>query len=111
MRAAFIIALIAAAMLSASALAAAPAVKHAKVDDLGFAFTPGTLKIKRDTKVTWKWVDLGGVSHNIAVFKGPSKFHSGLKSSGTFTHLFLKPGKYTLYCTIHPTMRETVIVK
>jgi plastocyanin len=99
------------AALTTSALAGAPAVKHATVDVDGYAFTPATIKIKRGTKVVWKWVDGSDIQHDVRVLRGPSKFRSKLMPKGSYSHLFLKPGKYVLYCTIHTEMRETVIVK
>lgn len=99
------------AALTTSALAGAPPVKHATVDVDGYAFTPGTFTIKRGTKVVWKWVDGSDVNHNVHVLHGPSTFHSKLMHKGTYSHLFLRAGKYVLYCTLHPEMRETVIVK
>jgi hypothetical protein len=83
------------AALTTSALAGAPPVKHATVDVDGYA----------------KWVDGSDVNHNVHVLHGPSTFHSKLMAKGTYSHLFLKAGKYVLYCTLHPEMRETVIVK
>ena len=98
--------------LTASALAGAPPVKHATVDVDGYAFNPGTIKIKRGTKVIWKWFDGTDVRHDVHVLRGPVKFKSKLMAKGTYSHLFTRPGKYTLYCTIHPQiMREIVIVK
>jgi plastocyanin len=113
-----ICALVAAVMvvaLAAPALVSAAGtrpVKKAKVDDANFAFSPGKLKIKKGTKVVWTWVDLGGVAHNVTLLKGPGrKFHSATKGSGTYSHVFTKAGTYHLYCSIHPFMTETVVVK
>ncbi len=87
-------------------------VKKAKVDDANFAFAPAKLKIKRGTKVVWTWVDPGSVPHNVSLKSGPGKkFHSGTKASGTFSHVFRKAGTYHLYCSVHPWMTETVVVK
>jgi plastocyanin len=100
------------AALTTSALAGAPPVKHATVDVDGYAFSPGTLRIKPGTKVVWKWVDGSDVRHDVHVLRGPAKFHSKLIARGTYAHLFTKAGKYVLYCTVHPQiMRETVIVR
>ena len=102
-----------AAVAATSAFAGStPPVKRAKVDVDNYAYSPGALHIKRGTKVIWKWVNGSDVRHDIHVAKGPVKFHSKLQAKGTFTHLFNRPGKYVLVCTIHPLiMRETVIVK
>jgi plastocyanin len=97
--------------LAAPALASAPPVKHAKLDVDQFLFSPGTMHIKKGTKVVWKWVDGTDQKHNISVRRGPVKFHSRTKASGIFTHIFTKRGTYHLYCTLHPFMTETVVVK
>ena len=98
--------------LTASAPATTPPLKRASVDVDGYAFTPGTIRIKHGTKVVWKWFDGSDVRHDIRVLRGPVKFRSKLIAKGTYSHLFTKPGKYVLYCSIHPQiMRETVVVK
>jgi plastocyanin len=98
--------------LTASAPAGTPPIKHASVDVDGYALSPATIKVKRGTQVVWKWFDGSDVRHDIRVLRGPTKFKSKLIAKGTYTHLFTKPGKYVLYCSVHPQiMRETVIVK
>jgi plastocyanin len=92
--------------LAAPAGAAAPPVKHVQVGD--FFIKPGRLTVTRGTKVTWRWV---GGYHNVTVTRGPVKFHSASKASGTYSHLFLRRGTYHLECTIHSWMTETVVVK
>jgi plastocyanin len=108
---AVIVAALLVAGLATSAFAGTAPVKHAKVNDLGFAFQPGKLTVKKGTKVVWKWVNLAGIQHDIAVVKGPAKFRSKLIAHGTFSYLFVKKGTYVLHCTIHANMTETVLVK
>jgi plastocyanin len=104
-----VVALAAPALVSA---AGTRPVKKAKVDVDGFALKPGTLRIKKGTKVVWTWVDGHDVQHNVTLLKGPGKkFHSATKGSGTYSHVFTKAGTYHLYCSIHPFMTETVVVK
>ena len=60
-------------------------------------------------KVTWKWV--GRDMHNVAVSKGPVKFNSSFKKSGTYSRTMRKRGTYKIICTIHqPDMRMTLKV-
>ena len=99
------------AALATSALAGTAPVKSAQVNDGGYSFAPHRLVIKKGTKVVWKWVNGSTVLHNVAVLKGQVKFHSALKASGTFTHLFNRRGAYVLHCTLHTFMKETVVVK
>lgn len=100
-----------AAVLATSALAGSPPVKTAKLNDDGFSFAPGKLTVRKGTKVVWKWVNGSDIQHDVAVAKGPLKFRSKLQAKGTFSHLFAKKGTYVLHCTIHPFMKETVVVK
>jgi plastocyanin len=108
---AVIVAAVLVAGLATSAVAGTAPVKNAKVNDLNMAFAPGKLTVKKGTKVVWKWVNLAGIKHDVAVAKGPAKFKSKLIAKGTFSHLFTRKGTYLLHCTIHPWMTETVVVK
>jgi plastocyanin len=74
-----------------------------------FAFNPKTLTISRGSSVTWKWQ--GYFNHNVAVKSGPVKFRSRIQYKGAFSHTFLRAGTYHLYCTLHPSMKETVVVR
>jgi plastocyanin len=94
---------IAAAVLVPAALAA-PALavtKTVKVGDNWFvrSGTPTTVTVKKGTTVTWKWV--GDNPHNVTVVKGPVKFKSSTKSSGTFSKRMRRKGTYRLICTVH----------
>jgi plastocyanin len=63
-----------------------------------------TVTVKKGTKVTWRW--RGRDLHNLAVTKGPVKFHSSYKSSGSFSRTMRRAGTYTIICTIHqPDMK------
>jgi plastocyanin len=89
-----------------SAFAAAP--RQARVGD--FFLRPGTMVVKKWTRVTWKWH--GYLNHNVTVKKGPAKFHSRTQSGGSFSHRFTRRGTYFLYCTLHPTqMKEKIVVR
>ncbi len=87
---------------------ASPPAKTVKI--VNYAFRPGKLTIRKGTRVTWKWPG-GYMGHNVTVIKGPVKFHSATKASGTYAHVFTRSGTYHLYCTLHPSMTETIVVK
>jgi plastocyanin len=72
-------------------------------------FKPKRLKIVAGDKITFKWV--GSAQHDVKVKKGPQKFESKLKSSGKFSRVLREPGKYEIYCTIHPGMTMKVKAK
>jgi plastocyanin len=72
-------------------------------------FSVKRLTISRGTKVRWSW---GGVlNHNVTVKSGPSRFHSRTQVTGSYSHTFTKRGTYKLYCSIHPGMTMTVVVR
>lgn len=73
-----------------------------------FAFSPSSLTVSAGTAVTWK--NLDGEPHTVVSDQG--LFHSGgLDQNDSFTFKFDKPGTYGFICSIHPTMRGTIVVK
>src|SRR5918997_6309531 len=107
MRKLFIIGLLAA--LTGTLLAAAPALskrKTVEVDDDYFVAEgkPRTVTVKVNDTVVWEWE--GRNPHDVTVTRGPVKFHSRTKTSGTYTKKARRAGTYRIVCTIHrPDMR------
>jgi plastocyanin len=101
--------------LLAALVTAAPALskrKSVEVDDNYFVHKgkPPTVTVNRGDKVEWEWEGVN--KHNVTVQKGPVKFHSKTKSSGSFEKKLTEPGTYKIICTIHPpAMRMTLKVK
>ena len=93
-----------AAFGTATALAASSTVK---VEDS--FYSAKKLSISRGASVTWKWA--GALLHNVKVKSGPAKFGSGKLLKGTYSHRFTVRGTYKLYCTLHPDMTMTVVVR
>ena len=85
-------------VLAATALAA---TKTVKVGDNWFVRTSGTptVTVKKGDTVKWTWV--GDSAHNVVVTRGPVKFSSPVKSSGTYKRVMRRRGTYTIVCTIH----------
>ena len=55
------------------------------------------------------WVNGGVAPHTVTARDG--SFGSDLLASGDqFSRVFSEPGRYDLYCTIHPSMVQTVVV-
>ena len=104
MRKLLIVALIAAvsAVAASQALAASRSVK---VGDDYFIRkgSTRTVTVKKGTTVTWRF--RGSDLHNVAVTKGPVKFHSPYKDSGSFSKKMRRAGRYTIVCTIHSGMK------
>jgi plastocyanin len=76
-----------------------------------FAFNPSSLTVKTGTVVTW--VNNDGVTHTIVSDTGsPAPFSSDPVSPGaSYTVTFTQPGTYMYHCSIHPSMKGTIIVQ
>jgi plastocyanin len=89
---------VASAALAVPALAATRSVKVADDYFVRKGSVP-TVTVKKGTKVTWRWA--GREMHNVAVTKGPVKFRSSFKETGTYSKRVTRTGTYTIVCTIH----------
>jgi plastocyanin len=103
---------------NAATAGAAGKKKVVKVKVADDFYSPTKVKIRKGSKVKWKWDSTNGNPHNVTLRKGPKKvkkkkFRSATGSVGIkFNRKFKKPGTYKFYCTIHPTtMQMTVKVK
>jgi plastocyanin len=91
------------ALLAVPALAATRSVKVGDNYYVRKGSVP-TVTVKKGTTVTWRWA--GKEMHNVSVTKGPVKFRSSFKSSGTYSKRVTRTGTYTIVCTIHqPDMK------
>jgi plastocyanin len=73
---------------------------------VNFQFNPGTLTIKAGDTVEWKNND--SATHTI-VF---DNFKSGSVNQGdSYKHTFDTAGTFNYSCGIHPSMKETIVVK
>jgi plastocyanin len=86
------------AVLTATAMAATRSVK---VGDNYYVRSHGvpTVTVSKGTTVQWHFGT--GTPHTVTVSRGPAKFNSGVRSSGTFSKKLRKRGTYTIYCQIH----------
>jgi plastocyanin len=86
----------------------APAGVAAEVKVDNFSFSPATLTVAAGTTVTWTNRD--DIPHNVVstdkVFK--SKV---MDTDEKFSYTFTKAGSYSYFCSIHPHMTGTVVVK
>lgn len=74
-----------------------------------FAFSPSTLTIHVGDTVIWTNSD--SVSHSVRSDSG-SEINSALLGNGqTYSHTFAQAGTYTYHCSVHPSMKGTVIVE
>jgi plastocyanin len=92
----------------AFAVPALAATKTVQVKDN--KFVAKSITVSKGTTVKWVWK--GKAPHDVTVVKGPSKFRSSVKTSGSFSKKLTKAGTYQLVCTIHmPNMKMTIKVK
>ena len=71
-------------------------------------FTPSSVTIKAGDKVIWTNFD--GMQHTVVSDSG--LFDSGLLAKGiTFEYTFNGIGTFNYHCSVHPTMKGTIIVQ
>lgn len=95
-------------MTLASLTYAAPAPPSAAVEIGNFTFKNPVLTVKAGTIVTWTNGD--DIPHTIVSKDGVFK-SKVLDSGDKYSFTFAKPGQFGYYCSIHPHMTGTVIVK
>lgn len=98
-----------AAPAGASTVRVADNQKDRTVDIKNFAFVPATLTVPAGTRVVWTNRD--DEAHLVASTNGAFKASPAMDTNDTFAMVFDKPGTYAYFCTIHPMMRGTVVVK
>lgn len=75
-----------------------------------FTFSPKVLTVAVGTKVTWTNKD--DEPHTVVNAGSPPAFKSAaLDSDDSFSFTFTQPGTYQYFCSIHPFMTGTVVVK
>ena len=90
------------------AIPAFGATKSVSVRDNLFA--PRSITIKRNDTIVFRW--RGENPHNVVANRGPVRFRSSIKRTGTYRKKFTRRGSYRIVCTIHPpNMRMTVRVR
>jgi plastocyanin len=77
-----------------------------KIDN--FSFTPQRLTVKAGTAVTWTNQD--DIPHT--VISTTKQFKSkALDTDDKFTFMFMTPGSYDYFCSLHPHMTGTIVVE
>ena len=101
--------LAAAAMLALGPVAPAVAASDAVTID-NFAFAPTTLTVAPGAKITWANRD--GEPHTVMSADGGMTFKSpALDTGDSYSFTFDKPGSYKYFCSLHPHMVGTIVVK
>lgn len=90
--------------------AAASTVTPNSVAIDNFAFDPPTLTVAPGTKVVW--VNKDEEPHTVTSVNKDVPFKSaGLDTDDSFSFTFTKPGTYKYFCSVHPHMVGTIVVK
>ena len=77
-----------------------------KIDN--FAFTPGAIKVKSGTQVTW--INNDDIPHTVDSTQGKFK-SAALDTDQKFEFRFTEPGEYPYYCRMHPKMTGNIVVQ
>jgi plastocyanin len=72
------------------------------------AFVPATITVAVDQPVAFENDD--DDAHTVTAVDG-SFDSKGLDTHQHWTHAFAKPGRYEYFCSLHPFMKGTIIVK
>ena len=92
----------------ARAQQAAPANAEVKIDN--FSFAPATLTVAAGTTVMWTNRD--DIPHTVVSTDDPKAFKSHvLDTDEKFYYTFTKAGTYSYFCSVHPKMTGTIVVK
>jgi plastocyanin len=75
-----------------------------------FRFAPSTLTVAAGTAVVWTNRD--GTPHTIVSSDGRRLFKSApLDTNDAFRFVFNEPGTYHYFCSLHPMMQGTILVR
>lgn len=72
-------------------------------------FTPSQISIGRGQNVTWHNDDTA--THTVVVDQGKGPSSGDIVPGSSFSYMFTGNGSYQYHCTIHPSMRGTIVVK
>jgi plastocyanin len=92
----------------APATATAPA-RPGAVTITNFAFTPGNIQIAAGDRVSWTNDD--DVPHRIQSANSAFAPSAVLDTKGTYDVALTRPGEYKYFCSLHPMMTGTIVVR
>jgi plastocyanin len=84
----------------------APAVAEVKIDN--FSFSPKEITVAAGTTITWTNRD--DIPHTVVSTEKTFK-SKVMDTDDKFSYTFSKPGNYPYFCSVHPHMTGTVVVK
>ncbi|MDQ2767263.1 MAG: cupredoxin domain-containing protein [Gemmatimonadota bacterium] len=102
----------AAARVGAQGASASPPTTSAKpgaVVITNFAFTPPSIQIAAGDRVTWTNDD--DVPHRIQSVNSAFAPSAVLDTKASYDVALTRPGEYKYFCSLHPTMTGTIVVR
>jgi plastocyanin len=101
--------MLASVLFFASAMTqAAPAPGSASVQIANFTFKAPVVTVKPGTTITW--INADDIPHTVVSRTGLFK-SKVLDTGDQFSFTFAKPGQFGYFCSLHPHMTGTIIVK
>ena len=101
-----IVLIAAVALLVTAASSLAVTTRNVKIGD--DFFSPTSMTVRKNDTVKWRWT--GDSLHTVTVSKGPVKFSSTAKRTGTYSKKMTRTGTYRILCSIHPDTQKMRIV-
>jgi plastocyanin len=85
-----------------------PVSAKASVTISGFLFSPATITVKKGTTVTW--INNDSVGHTVTADSGVGPASGLLNNGDSYNYTFDATGTYPYHCSVHPSMKGTVVV-
>src|SRR4026207_530290 len=83
--------------------------KQNKIEIKDFAFNPQTITVKSGDKITW--INRDEEPHTVVSVGKKFQRSSGLDTDQEFSIIAGAPGTYEYFCSVHPKMTGTIVVK
>ena len=80
-----------------------------KIEIKDFAFDPQKITVKSGEKITW--INRDGEPHTVVSVGKKFQRSPGLDTDQEFTITAGAPGTYEYFCSVHPKMTGTIVVK
>jgi len=80
----------------------------------GLSFQPATITVVIGVNNTVVWTNMDTAAHTVVNASAPVAFGSAtslIAAGQTWSFTFTGPGTYSYFCSLHPYMKGTVIVK
>lgn len=83
--------------------------KQNRIEIKDFAFDPQKITVKSGEKITW--INRDGEPHTVVSVGKKFQRSSGLDTDQEFSIIAGAPGTYEYFCSVHPKMTGTIVVK